>query len=263
MKKTLTIVLLALFSAVCLGQDSGALKFLGIPIDGTEMQFTTKLKKKGFIYSFRTDSYKGQFNGYDVDVIINTNHNQVDRVVVFFPPKDEKGIKTDYNYLLDQFKDNVKYMEVEKNEMIPFDERFSYEFNVNKKHYEASFNYYDPNRDPVAFFNALIGNVSVFFTSDQIKQLMDCAVKASDAPEDRIRVLLVETMKEMQKMNFGANKESIQNQDRTKAFEQRFFSGLSSLADGVIWFTILDYYGEYRIALYYDNLHNRPHGEDL
>ncbi len=64
-------------------------------------------------------------------------------------------------------------------------------------------------------------------------------------------------------MNFGANKESIQNQDRTKAFEQRFFSGLSSLADGVIWFTILDYYGEYRIALYYENLHNRPHGEDL
>jgi len=32
---------------------------------------------------------------------------------------------------------------------------------------------------------------------------------------------------------------------------------------GVVWFRIADYYGKYYICLYYDNLLNRPNGEDL
>ena len=46
MKKALFIALLTLFSIVCLGQNGGTLKFLGIPIDGTEAQFAAKLKSK-------------------------------------------------------------------------------------------------------------------------------------------------------------------------------------------------------------------------
>ena len=48
MKKALLIALLTLFYAVSFGQDGGPLKFLGIPIDGTEAQFAAKLKAKGF-----------------------------------------------------------------------------------------------------------------------------------------------------------------------------------------------------------------------
>ena len=51
MKKTLLIALLTLLSAVCFGQNGGPLKFLGIPIDGTEAQFVSKLKTKGFSYN--------------------------------------------------------------------------------------------------------------------------------------------------------------------------------------------------------------------
>lgn len=58
MKKTLLIALLTLFSAVCFGQDGGPLKFLGIPIDGTEAQFAAKLKSKGFTYNTVYESYK-------------------------------------------------------------------------------------------------------------------------------------------------------------------------------------------------------------
>lgn len=32
---------------------------------------------------------------------------------------------------------------------------------------------------------------------------------------------------------------------------------------GMVWFTIFRYYGEYYIGIYYDNLNNRPNGEDL
>lgn len=85
MKKTLLIAILALFSTVCVAQGGGPLKFLGIPIDGTEAQFVSKLKAKGFTYSTLTEGYKGQFNGKSVDVYIHTNHNLVDRVYVAFP----------------------------------------------------------------------------------------------------------------------------------------------------------------------------------
>ena len=59
MKKTLFITLLTLLSIVCFGQDGGTLKFLGIPIDGTEAQFAAKLKSKGFTYNTVYESYKG------------------------------------------------------------------------------------------------------------------------------------------------------------------------------------------------------------
>lgn len=169
MKKTLLIAILALFSTVCVAQGGGPLKFLGIPIDGTEAQFVSKLKAKGFTYSALTEGYKGQFNGKSVDVYIHTNHNLVDRVYVAFPYTNEDGIKSEFNRLLGQFKDNAKYMALVMNEEIPEDDRF-------------------------------------------VATCMD---------------------------------------------------GMRSLADGDVWFMIHERYGRYQIGLYYDNLHNQAHGEDL
>jgi len=36
-----------------------------------------------------------------------------------------------------------------------------------------------------------------------------------------------------------------------------------SLLNGIVWFMISKEYNDYYILLYYDNLDNRPHGEDL
>ena len=112
MKKLFLIVLLAFFSFSAIGQNEGALKFLGIPIDGTKEQFSSHLRAKGFTYSSLSEGYKGQFNGKDVEVFIHTNHNLVDRVYVSFPSTNEDGIRSEYNRLLFQIKRNEKYMDL-------------------------------------------------------------------------------------------------------------------------------------------------------
>lgn len=100
---------MALVSLFCHAQNAVGIKFLGIPIDGSKEQFVQKLKAKDFTYSSLYESYKGQFNGKPVDVYIHTNHNLVDRVYVAFPYSTEEGIRTEFNRLLNQFKDNGKY----------------------------------------------------------------------------------------------------------------------------------------------------------
>ena len=39
--------------------------------------------------------------------------------------------------------------------------------------------------------------------------------------------------------------------------------GTNYLAVKIVWFMIHERYGRYQIGLYYDNLHNQAHGEDL
>ena len=51
--------------------------------------------------------------------------------------------------------------------------------------------------------------------------------------------------------------------ERAVKFLAAFMEGMSSLADGEVWFMIHERYGRYQIGLYYDNLHNQAHGEDL
>lgn len=263
MKKTLLIALLTLFSAVCFGQDGGPLKFLGIPIDGTEAQFAAKLKAKGFTYYTVYESYKGQFNGKPVDVYIHTNHNLVDRVYVAFPYTTEESIRVEFNRLLAQFNDTGKYMDLSMNEEIPADDDISYEITVNNKRYQASFSYYDSNRDPVAFMNDLLDKFSEFFTEEQLAKLKEYAVKAMDVPEDQREALQAEMMAEMQKMGLGQDENADPDPEKAFKFLATFMDGMKSLADGDVWFMIHERYGRYQIGLYYDNLHNQAHGEDL
>ena len=263
MKKTILIALLTLLSAVCFAQDGGPLKFLGIPIDGTEAQFAAKLKSKGFTYNTVYESYKGQFNGKPVDVYIHTNHNLVDRVYVAFPYTTEESIRVEFNRLLAQFNDTGKYMDLSMNEEIPADDDISYEITVNNKRYQASFSYYDSDRDPVAFMNDLLDKFSEFFTEEQLAKLKEYAVKAMDVPEDQREALQAEMMAEMQKMGLGQDENAEPDPEKAFKFLATFMDGMKSLADGDVWFMIHERYGRYQIGLYYDNLHNQAHGEDL
>ena len=184
MKKAILITLLVFFSVVCMGQNEGALKFLGIPIDGTETQFAAKLRGKGFTYNSTYESYKGQLNGKSVDVYIHTNHNLVDRVYVAFPYTSEEGIRVEFNKLLSQFKDNGKYMDLSMNTEIPSGEDISYEISVNKKRYQASFSYFDPDRDPLELMNALLDKFDEFFTPEQIAEFKASIKKTMEAPSN-------------------------------------------------------------------------------
>ena len=263
MKKNLLILILLLFSMVAFSQNSDPIKFLGIPIDGTEIQFVTKLKSKGFTYDYLSKSYKGQFNGRDVDVYIHTNHNLVDRVYVSFPSTTEKDIKIEFNKLLAQFKDIGKYMDLSMNEAIPEEDDISYEIMVNNKRYQASFSYYDPSRDKIAFMNALLDKFSDFYTEEQLIKLKEYVKKSVDAPEEQGDALQAEIMAEIQKMGLGRDDNSEPDPAKPLKFLATLVDGMKSLADGEVWFMSHQHYGQYNIGLYYDNLHNQAHGEDL
>ena len=262
MKKTLLIAYLLLLSAFCFAQG-GPLKFLGIPIDGAEAQFVAKLKAKGFTYSAFTEGYKGQFNGKNVDVFTHANHNLLDRVYVAFPYTNEDGIKTEFNRLLGQFKDNGKYLDLVMNEEIPEGDDISYEITVRNKRYQASFCYYDEDRDRVAFVNALMDKVSEFFSEEQLTKLKEFAIKIIDGPQDKQEALQEEIMTEMKKMGVLQDENGEPDSGKAFRFLATYLDGLRSLADGEVWFMIHEHYGRYQIGLYYDNLHNQAHGEDL
>lgn len=263
MKRTILIALFSLLPILSFSQNKGVLKFLGIPIDGTEAQFATQLRNKGFQYNTRSESYKGQFNGQNVDVYIHTNHNLVDRVYVAFPTKSEDGILVEFNQLLAQFRKNEKYLDLSMNEEIPKDEDISYEISVNNKRYQACFSYIDPDQDHAIFMNNLLNAFSDLFTDEQMAMLKEYCQKIIDNPEDNVDDLMGKMAEEMQ--NLGIGQAPNEEVDPMKQL-QRFLTvmeKLKSVADGDVWFMIHEHYGRYNIGLYYDNLHNRPHGEDL
>lgn len=263
MKRILLIAFLSFVSIAATCQEAGTLKFLGIPIDGTEAQFVSKLKSKGFTYSSVYESYKGQFNGKNVDVYIHTNHNLVDRVYVAFPYTSEEGIRVEYNRLLSQFKDNGKYMDFGMNEEIPEDDDISYEISVKNKRYQASFSYFDPDRDQGAFMDALLDKFSDFFTGEQLMKLKEYSKKAMSASAEESEALQAQMMDEMQSMGLGQDLGTEADPEKALRFLATFVDGMRALADGEVWFMIHERYGRYQIGLYYDNLYNQAHGEDL
>ena len=124
--KRLIIIFSLLFVSFFSFAQGGPIKFLGIPVDGSESQFVSKLKSKGFRYDSLSESYKGQFNGQNVDVLIHTNHNLVDRVMVAFSRKSEQDIIHEFNNLLSQFQESDKYLDLSINE----ENKYPLEINV-------------------------------------------------------------------------------------------------------------------------------------
>ena len=144
MKKILCILLLAFSFCMSYGQNKqGALKFLDIPIDGSETQMILKLKRKGFSYDSRNDLLQGQFNGQEVNLYIHTNHNVVDRIYVAFPSRTAQDVKDEYNRLLSQLRDNPKYKVLDIITPIPQEEDLYYEMNVEGRLYETAVYYFD------------------------------------------------------------------------------------------------------------------------
>lgn len=263
MKKIFLATILTLVSILCLGQNYGPIKFLGIPIDGSESQFTSKLQSKGFSYNSLYKSYKGQFNGKPVDVYIHTNHDLVDRVMVAFQYTDKENIKHEFNRLLSQFNDSGKYMDLSLNSAIPLNEDISYEIDVHSKNYQASFSYFDQGRDMVAFTNDIIDIVKDFYNEEQLTRLKNYCLKAVSAPESEQAELLSQAMDDLQNYAVGQYGNDQMNEEEAVRYIVTLYNGFSSLADGDVWFTIHENYGQYQICLYYDNLHNQAHGEDL
>ena len=205
------------------------LKFLGIPVDGKKSDMIEALKEKGFVYLQQQDVLLGTFNGVPSIVSISDNHGIVDRVVV----DDQNGsdvsqIRIRYNTLLSQFRNTQKYYEIAKNDEIPEDEDISYEITVHNKRYEADF-YLNPLLDNEALQEHLV---------QEILNEIDHSIKVGE--------LVNPTEEQLTEMKYV-----LLGQKTVK------------LTTGTVWYMINTHMGKYSIATFYDNLNNRPHGEDL
>lgn len=230
MKNLLTTLLIALVSFVAVAQTPATFKFLGIPVDGKKSEFISQLKQKGFTYDAKEDVLTGKFNGMESNIFVSENYGKVDRVCVMDANTcNEAQIRIRFNNLLQQFKDNEKYLDFDENKPIPDDEDISYEMTVRSKTYEASF-----------YFNPIYGwtDEDNMKMAEQLRNELQAQIDSGEYkdPTDE---------KNAQQLQVMAAKKLIE------------------MVDGHVWFTIADYYGKYFIALYYDNEKNRPNGEDL
>ena len=227
MKKIITVIVMVLCTLTVFAQKY-VTTFLGIPVDGTKSEMKRKLIAKGFTPRNGKDYLTGEFNGESVELHIVTNNNKVYRIMIAdINTRNEADIKIRFNNLVKQFEKNQRYITL-KDYTISEDDDISFEMSVHSKVYEASY-YQKPaieKIDTVALrekFQRELG--------DKIPQGMSY----QDADE--------KTKKEM---------------------ISSFLSlGFDILDKKFVWFRIIQQYGKYYIAMFYDNEYNHADGEDL
>lgn len=139
MKKIFVIFMLFIVSITGYAEKD-VVKFLGIPVDGSKKEMEKRLIAKGFKKNlYEKNLLEGRFNGKDVFVGIGTNNDKVYRIMVIDQvPTNETNIKINFNNLLEQFKNNGRYIILD-DYRIPEKEDISYEMTVKNKRYEAGF----------------------------------------------------------------------------------------------------------------------------
>lgn len=217
------ITILLLFVALGVQAQGNVTKFLGIPVDGSKEEMIEKLKSKGFVYNSRLKCLEGEFNGYDVYIYVVTNNNKVFRIMV----ADSRP--TSESQIKIRF--NKLCGQFSRNKkyialderIIPDSEDISYEMSVSKKEYQSSY-----------------------------MQIPD------DFPIDRREDLLSLNNEIINK------KTDKSNGDLDKAIDRLYLlNNLMAMQKMVVWLSIKEIYGDYYIAMYYDNEYNRANGEDL
>ena len=239
MKRLITIISFLILSFVAFGQNEvdGTIKFMGIPVDGSKEEMISKLKEKGFSYNSVFDEISGEFNGRNVTLYIRTHHGLVDRICVVFPSAEKRQIIREYNNLLSQFQANEKYMELLPNSKIPTTENISYEMSINNKTYSSSFSYISPDlftKEAAAKMRQKMSAIGKMQPDElqQVTQAMADSLENNGSPMD-----VKQALSSVQKM--------------------------LSILTGHVWFTIHEDGSRFQLVLYYDNLKNQAHGEDL
>ena len=140
MKRFLATFLFVLMTIVAIAQDSNAIKFLGIPVDGTKKEMISKLQAKGYEYDASLDILLGEFNGTNVIICVQTVNNRVWRIGIADANADnnEANIKIRYNNLFKQLSNNDKY-KIYEGSTLGEEENISYKMTVLNKRYDAVF----------------------------------------------------------------------------------------------------------------------------
>ena len=140
MRKVVLLFLMVLCGIVS-SFSQEPIKFLGIPVDGTRVNFVRQLQSKGFIRNIKQgqNTFRGEFNGRNVNVSVVDYHGKVWRVLVSTDIISEKDIKISFNNLVYQFDRNKKYFSLDSIQTISEQEDVYFGILQNKR-YEA--NYY-------------------------------------------------------------------------------------------------------------------------
>ena len=140
---------------------------------------------------------------------------------------DEGQIKTRFNTLCKQFKENSKYISLGNYE-ISEDEDISYEMSVNNKRYEA-----------------------IFYQKPIVTDSIEGEKIYADFEE---KVLQKYTENELENSTDDVNEELLKS---------TILYAMELASKKAVWFSISESYGEYYISMYYDNEYNKANGEDL
>ena len=236
--RKLVFALLMLLTLSLKAQFKEVVRFMGIPVDGPKSEMISKLEKKGFTYNKKEDWLEGRFNGEDVSVFVHTNNELVDRIMVATSnPVSETDIKIKFNTLVRQFENNDKYMPAEEDQCIGEDVNISYEMSVKKKRFQASFHQCYTKEEI---------DVIRPYINDNYEILMEAFNQSfSDFMEE-------------EGIAFGDDRE-----ENVNGLLMLF--SLYYAINNDVWFMISESnrYNYYNINIYYDNLSNRPNGEDL
>lgn len=230
MKKLLLVLFIPLLSYA----QKDVTQFFDIPVDGFKPQMVEKIKSKGYTVSTKyEDALEGEFNGEDVFIFLQTVNNKIWRVGLRDKNStDETNIKIRFNNLIRQFRNNDRYIteadSVISKYTIRENEDISYEITVNNKRYDAYF--YQKS-----------------LKYDSIKNKTDLLKKKIDSLDNR-KELITKTKEEGEKnlkLLFRLVEEKVKSENK------------------LVWFTIKEEYGEYRILMFYENRYNEANGSGL
>lgn len=246
MKRILTLVVTLVLS-VGLYAQKDVTKFLGIPVDGTKQAMIQKLKAKGFTYNQQNDVLKGEFNGEQVEISVQTKGNKVWRLAVSdVKARDEGQIKIRFNNLVRQFEKNSKYIPLKDSQTISDEEDISYGISINKKQYGASFSQfgkdYSQNIDTLAFQNLFKEKYA-----EELKQIEEYFNRFTEEQWENSTEAMSESLKKIEEW-------------RSEAIVE-FTFGL--LYKKLVWINIGEIYGRYYITIFYENGFNEADGSDL
>lgn len=203
-------------------------KFLGIKIDGTMSNMKWNLIKKGFKESsIRDDILYGEFNGRDVYILIATNKDKVWRLVVADEVRtDVETVRMRFNSLCKQFEKNPKYL-------APVEKMFSGQTIPEDEDIKNEILLHSKKYDAYYY-------------------------QVGDSIENKTFLNSVISNKYTKKQLANPNEE-IEND----IFQSSIKIRLDAMDNKLVWFRIIEEYGKYYIAMFYENKYNEADGEDL
>jgi len=223
-KRTISFLVLFILPLTIYAQKD-VTQFLGIPIDGYKTEMIQNLKAKGFTSTkYADDVLEGEFNGVSVQLFILTNNNKVWRIgVTDKNSSDETNIKFRFNNLINQFRNNNKYLNTDDSTIskytIPQEDDISYGISVENKRYQAQ------------FYQKSIKHESLNKEYEMLK------LKATKTEKEFDRLLELITELAIEK--------------------------ISMIQNNLVFFYIDKNNSEYRIMLIYENKYNKANGDEL